>query len=814
MSNLGKSDLTRIKNNEKFISPFIELLYLKEELTYDEANFLYTFVHILIQEYEKNSKKKYLLEYAYYITAITSFKINDFNSLYDLSINLGFYPLARKIVDLGLIEKLNILDLFANIELENFNYKDKILTYEQKSVFYEVLKSDNNSISFIAPTSYGKSNLIFDYIKQNAETNIIAIIVPTKSLINQVYNEFKNQNNLNWKVVMHDQNFNPDNDKRILAIITQERGLRLIEKGIVFDLIFIDEAHEIMQFDFKPNGTNRSLLLTRFIKISYKKNPDLKILYLSPLIQDSNNLRFKNQSLIETHRIEKDLKLYKIMYLDNRGNCLLYDRYLGKFIDYTKYTNCFEFINKNMQNKNLHFLYRPIYIEQYANLLFNYLPKENMIPHEIEELINELKELIHPMFKMTKYLEKGIVYLHAKIPLIIRNYIIMYVNKKSFIKHFVANSVILAGMNLPIDCLFYISGNANINDLINLMGRVNRLNEIFKKENKDLSKIFIPINFIELEQYPQAYNGSMKNKIEGLRRKVNDEVQNPLLENYEFKNDTEEKAKKIIKNEEYILDKYDENEFYIKLSKSGVQNILNYTKIGLSKLKKRIKTVDYISDENIMESLQTIFFEGFRYDIDYNPQNNAFRLQHKETIEYYKKFIKNMNILPFNIRIKSLVEFWKNNKGFNKQIYVGSSFGEEVYQSKTYQGFNKVYIDINKYINNDLELYNIAMIKIQIDEEFVSHEITILLNAMMEFKIINEEQYNYLLYGTNNTDELYALEIGISRNTFFKMKKDKQINNIMFDSYGNPFANDELINYINLQKGIYKFELESYFVKN
>lgn len=47
------------------------------------------------------------------------------------------------------------------------------------------------------------------------------------------------------------------------------------------------------------------------------------------------------------------------------------------------------------------------------------------------------------------------------------------------VRHFIANSVVLAGMNLPIDSLFYISGFSNLNDLYNLIGRVNRLNEIF-----------------------------------------------------------------------------------------------------------------------------------------------------------------------------------------------------------------------------------------------------------------------------------------------------------------------------------------------
>jgi len=387
----------------------------------------------------------------------------------------------------------------------------------------------------------------------------------------------------------------------------------------------------------------------------------------------------------------------------------------------------------------------------------------------------------------------------------------MFVNKSSFIKHFIANSVILAGMNLKIDCLFYISGYANINDLINLMGRVNRLNEIFSKDNSDLSKIFIPVNFMELDEFPQAKNGSMKKKIEKLRSKLFDDVKNPLLENSYITNSNKDKAEKIIESETHILDNYDKDDFYTILSKTGAQGLLNYSKQGLIKLNHKIELINSIPNEEIMDNLKTIFFDDYTHLEDYEPQQNVFRLQHQDTIEYYKMFMEKMKTLPLKARIEDLVNYWKKKRETNHQVYIGSSFGEEVYESKIYHGFNKVYINVNKYIDEAEKIYNIAIIKLQIDEEFVSHEIVILLTTLLEFNLITEDQYNYLVYGTNNREELFALEIGLSRSTFLKMKADDQIININFDEFGNPYANHELTNYINRQKGIYKFELDLYF---
>lgn len=84
--------------------------------------------------------------------------------------------------------------------------------------------------------------------------------------------------------------FYNDSDRRVLAIVTQERALRLIEQHLIFDSLYIDEAHELFNFDFGLKHSNRSLLLARLLKLNKKLNPELNIYYFSPLIQNVNNL--------------------------------------------------------------------------------------------------------------------------------------------------------------------------------------------------------------------------------------------------------------------------------------------------------------------------------------------------------------------------------------------------------------------------------------------------------------------------------------------------------------------------------------------
>ena len=73
--------------------------------------------------------------------------------------------------------------------------KDIVETYEQYNSEKKILEDTNNYISYVAPTSYGKSSIINELIV-NEGYNRIGIIVPTKSLINQTYRKIKKNKTL------------------------------------------------------------------------------------------------------------------------------------------------------------------------------------------------------------------------------------------------------------------------------------------------------------------------------------------------------------------------------------------------------------------------------------------------------------------------------------------------------------------------------------------------------------------------------------------------------------------------------------------
>ena len=356
------------------------------------------------------------------------------------------------------------------------------------------------------------------------------------------------------------------------------------------------------------------------------------------------------------------------------------------------------------------------------------------------------------------------------------------------------------------------------------------MHEIFSN-NGELNKILVPVHFVELDSYPQNRNGQLKKTVESLRSNIKDYVKNPLLENSVVNKSNLENSEKILALESNIVNDFDNPSFISRLTRSGAQQLLNYTELGLIKLEKIIQETEIIHNadnvyKEILLKVKEVFFDNFVNEgadraIDYRyfyPNNNVKRLRFEPTINYYSVFIPS-SYSSLKDRVNNLVSYWEDilssssdhNKNFMQ--YVGSQFGEKAYQSDDYNDSRaKVYIDLNDYKTREYDMYNIAIIKLQTDDEFVDFEIGLLVNSLREFNIISDDLYNLFMFGTNDIKELQISQLGLSKNLYNTLKKDNQIQNIEFDDFHNPRANHHLREYILSKQGIEKFELEQYFL--
>ncbi|MGO2355240.1 MAG: DEAD/DEAH box helicase family protein [Marinomonas foliarum] len=209
---------------------------------------------VFLEEYCKDKRKNLYFEIAYFIVLKSAINNDEYEPLLDVSSNFGLYPISNYIIKNNLYTSSLSSEFSLSYQLSKFEYNSIIETYEQRKSRVELVNSDDEENCYIAPTSFGKSSLITEIIRER-KLNKVAIIVPTKSLLMQTYKLVKNKFSRN-NIIFHDEMY--DGSDEFIAIFTQERALRLLKnESVSFDLLIIDEAHNLF------NNDSRSLLLTR-----------------------------------------------------------------------------------------------------------------------------------------------------------------------------------------------------------------------------------------------------------------------------------------------------------------------------------------------------------------------------------------------------------------------------------------------------------------------------------------------------------------------------------------------------------------------
>lgn len=779
------------------------------ELEESEKIFLLSSAIILSKNYDLDKRYQSYVELAYYMILKYSLITNDFIPLYDFAVNFGFYPIAKSLVVNGKIEMNTIINFNTQAKIEDeFRFNSIIETFNQKETRNSILDSESNEICFIAPTSFGKSSLIVEDIKNTISIrNRISIIVPTKSLLSQTFRMLKREIP-GRKIILHDEMY--DNEDIFLSALTQERALRLLEKNkdLYFDSLYIDEAHNLFSKD------NRTILLSRLIRLNKKRNPNHRVIYLSPLISNSDNLRFDIEQDIVEQRIDFNMKEPEIHELCLDSTIQKYNRFIDYFYPTGKEISYLEYILKTKRYKNFFFLSAPRKIEMFAKQLFDYLPLNDSIDINLEKIAMNLKNYIHKDFYIINYLKKGVIYLHGKLPDQIKEYLEYKFQTLSSIHYLVANHVILEGMNMPIDCLYILSVHGLSSErLTNLIGRVNRLNMIFNTTNDDYSLLLPSVHFINTIEYGRK-NSKMCNKIRKLRTgRFPDEIKNPLLLEFDIDKEIElknrEKAEKIIAEESFILEEFALTEIEKlkrKMIELGLNTIYDVTNSLCELLLSRLSKIESLIEDNIVSIIQVLFVN----DLNEMIIDSEFgRLINSETVNYYENFISISKKRSLKDNIESVLSHFREHKTKpNSKMYMGKSFGEIPYDDTNLRG-NPVYVELKE--KSDSELVNLAIVKLKIENDFINYKISKFFQLMLDYEIISINYYNMLVYGSNDEIKLNLLKQGLSINVINKLDQDKQINNIIIDENNIASGNKQFNEYIKTLDDFFRFEIDKYF---
>ena len=431
---------------------------------------------------------------------------DDYKPLYELSLNKGLIPISQFIENnLNYSEKYgNLYTEINSIENDEFRWNNSYKTIGQFELFRKAEKSKLQSQIIVAPTSYGKTELILSFI-DHTKFKKICIISPTKSLLAQTKKRIINQ--FGYRKIITYPEMYTNKDDEIIAVLTQERLLRLLQSNsdLIFDLLVVDEAHNILD-EFSKERT-RSVILASVIIICKKRNDNLVCKYLTPFLKSKESLKIKYISNVaEWYSVVENVKSEMFYFYDIENNKkVLLDQYStmkDKLIEFkvNELGDDADVVIANCDEKNIIYLNSPKKLETFAHKLFSKLPERQIL--RLNKAASDLREYVHEDYKLANYIEKGIIYHHGSIPEPIRYFIEdLYANIPE-IKMLIANSTLLEGVNIPATRMFILDpyrGNSYLSPSAfkNLIGRVCRFGEIFNSSTGDLKYLLPEIHIVK-----------------------------------------------------------------------------------------------------------------------------------------------------------------------------------------------------------------------------------------------------------------------------------------------------------------------------
>lgn len=792
-------------NDNQYLSDLIKKLCLQQRLSEEEKEYLLKFALYLALQFEKNHDIN-VVNFSYFLILKYSITYNDYRPLYDFSSMIGFYPTSNFILEKNKIQSLTIQDILFSKAIE-INYKHPqeqyIQTQEQVSTYNNIMSQlhSTKELALIAPTSFGKSSIITDIIQQNLGKKI-GIIVPSKSLIAQNFEKLKNKFS-DEKILLHNEMFFPD-DKSFIAIFTQERASRFFKKEKqYFDILIIDEAHNL----FLCDEGFRNIVLAHVIRENLIQNPNVQVFYLSPFIADPQNLKILDtQPRIQEQRINFNVKSYDIHYFSKEGKIQYYDRFRNKFIDIKQWEfteeRVYQYIKQNAYDYKLSYIYltNPKKIEEFALALSQQLEDKSQ-KEDIQTIVKVLEKHLHKDFYGIDTLKKGVVYLHGKLMSHIREYIESKITLQSSIRFIVANSVILEGINLPFECLFILNRrHLNRNRALNLMGRVNRLNDVYSPSNQDLRKLCPPVHYID---YKNSSRQSMRSLIEELSKKIKDEVQNPILQSAKIGDSQRQKRaleyESFLRNPpqdevEYIMQYLIKNNlgiFYNKYENMTFQEVLykvaQHIKEKIDLLKRYTKQTEEISLEGsaliLVSKISEVFIKGLENYID---DSEFKRLIHDKTQKYYAYFFM-LRHAKTSDRVIQTYQYFQTRIEKNPQdevvpMYIGKGYGDIDYPTEKYPNPKKVYVNLKDKTNK--ELINLAIIKLEIEDNFVTYRLGKLVEMLFDFQAITQDEYNLFLYGSIQSKSIDLAKMGLSPYLIQRIEQGGLLSDISINKNG------------------------------
>ncbi|WP_064590275.1 DEAD/DEAH box helicase [Streptobacillus moniliformis] len=327
------------------------------------------------------------------------------------------------------------------------------------------LIKDNNGLIFSAPTSFGKTFVVFEYIARENLKNVV-LIVPTLALVDEykqkILKKYK-ESFLEYKIYTSiDIEKKYDFEQKNLFILTHDRVVNedVISIFSEIDFLVIDEVYKLKT----DLGNDRVLILNLAYKFLMEKSK--KYLLLAPFLKEVRNIdKIKNKPLFFSSNFSPVVnKVIERRITDEN------DRYLETV----------KVVNELENTKRLVYFHTVYSLNKFLSGTFKFnitTSKSSILDEFIEWASNE----IHEEWSILKALNKGILVHHGQLPLGIRMLQLeLFDDTDSGYDIMLCTSTLLEGVNTSCENIIITKPARNKTDFdafdfFNLVGRTGRL---------------------------------------------------------------------------------------------------------------------------------------------------------------------------------------------------------------------------------------------------------------------------------------------------------------------------------------------------
>lgn len=356
-----------------------------------------------------------------------------------------------------------VYNAFAISELD-----DNISLHPDQLLALDVFE-ENEGVIFSAPTSFGKTFVVFEHIARKLPKNVV-LIVPTLALVDEykkniikkyrkVFERYKVYSSLNEE---HSYDFDDYN----IFILTHDRVVDRVNYSILkrIDLLVIDEVYKLkrnedddrvlvlnLAYHFLVDIANKHILLAPFIG----GVKDLESLEKTPYFLRSNFSPVVNE--VVTYNIEDNNEAARI-------------KMTGEIL-------------KTMGVRDKKMLYFPTVSSIYSYI--NNLPQESRYkveqPKIIKDILKWMRTEIHEKWYLVKALENGLLVHNGQLSIGMRMFQLDMYNSENEHNTLLCTSTLLEGVNTTAKHIIITkpsrSGRDTFDafDFYNLVGRSGRL---------------------------------------------------------------------------------------------------------------------------------------------------------------------------------------------------------------------------------------------------------------------------------------------------------------------------------------------------